>query len=77
MIVDIKINVVGEIISGPRANWFIMVQDDTENTGGYFVLEATTFDPNKKGEGYDNWFENLKEVKQYLIYKNLHIKWID
>lgn len=70
-----KINVIGKINSGVMTNWFIIIKDDLENTGGYLVIQSQNSD--FEGKGYDNCFENLQEVEQYIEYKDLSIKWFN
>jgi hypothetical protein len=31
----------GRIIKGPSEGWYILVQDDTANTGGYYILTSS------------------------------------
>lgn len=65
----------GIIKGGTTDGWFILIQDDSENTGGYLLLQS----PNENfiGEGYDNWFLSLDEVNQHLELNKLNISWLD
>lgn len=52
----IQIGKIGKIVKGESEGWYILVQDDTEGTGGYYVL--TSKYPDLKGglgEGFDDW----------------------
>ena len=56
-------------------NWFIIIKDDNENTGGFLVIQSPNID--FAGDGYDNWFETFQEAEQYIQYNNLNIEWIE
>jgi hypothetical protein len=55
--VTIPIGVVGLIRSdekrGLYIGWYIKVFDDTEESGGYYILQSRSKD--FRGEGYDDW----------------------
>jgi hypothetical protein len=70
-----KIDRIGKITNSQMANQFIIIQDDFENTGGYLVIQSQNLD--FSGDGYDNWFESLNEVEQYIRYNNLSIGWME
>ena len=53
--------------------WYIKILDDTENTGGYLVLQSPEI--NFQGFGYDNWFLNLEEIQQHFISNDIFIEW--
>jgi hypothetical protein len=65
---EIKINTVGRIVSGSDEGWFIMVEDDTAGTGGYYIFIANRPDVKGNSEiddggtGYDDWCIDLAEV---------------
>ena len=71
----IQANLRGRIIKGDSAGWFIKIHDDQENTGGYLVIQSKKLD--FTGDGFDNWFETMGEVEQFLKYKNWGIEWLE
>jgi hypothetical protein len=70
---DILFNQIGKVIEGKHKNWFIKVIDDTNHTGGYYVLicESNSFINNV----YDDWLENFEDLKQYFTEKKWKIAW--
>ena len=71
----IQANLLGRIIKGDSAGWFIKIHDDQENTGGYLVVQSKNSD--FSGDGFDNWFETMGEVERFLKYKNWKIEWLE
>jgi len=69
----LKINTIGRITSGSMQNWYIIIKDDSENTGGYLVIQSPNIDISS--DGYDNWFEKIEEVVQYIQSNNIKIEW--
>ena len=69
---SIKFNTVGKILSGDDAGLFVKVLDDTEISGGYFVLlsENCSFE-----KTYDDWLENLVSLQAYVKESNWVIWW--
>jgi hypothetical protein len=43
MINNIKIGITGKILEGRHKGWYIYVEDDFENTGGYLILVFIIF----------------------------------
>ena len=75
MVTDkIAVNRIGKITNGDMKNWYIKVLDDTENTGGYLFIESPNID--FRGEGYDNWFLDLKDVLPHIEHCKYQIEWI-
>lgn len=70
----IKIGVVGEILTGDEAGFFVKVEDDrNSSTGGYYILTAK--EPNMK-DGFDNWVEDEDSLKKYFIEAKWTIRWL-
>jgi hypothetical protein len=64
----------GRIIKGPSEGWYILVQDDTANTGGYYIL--TSSNPGfSGGEGFDDWVENRELLERLFETSNWVIEW--
>ena len=59
-----NINKVGKIKNGEMQGWYIKLLDDTENTGGYLIIQSEQED--FQGDGYDDWFISLEEAIQYI-----------
>jgi hypothetical protein len=74
----IKINKKGKILSGDDLGWYILVQDDTENTGGYYIILSKDINfSGGLGDGFDTWIEKEEYVKEYFNKANWKIKWLD
>ena len=68
----IEINKYGKIIKGEYKNWFVFIEDDQENTGGYLILIMKT---KENGPGYDAWVENYEDLKEYFLESDWKIQW--
>ena len=53
-------------------NWNIVVQDNSLETGGYYVLIWCE----RKNIGYDDWFDNYDTMKHYID-NEYSIEWSD
>ena len=73
---DLRINQVGIIISGPSEGWYVKVEDDSLNTGGYLVLLFHSLDPNDH-VGFDDWVETNTELQAYFERSGWTIKWLE
>ena len=74
---DIKINVVGKIIQGDQKGWYVLVENDKNNTGGYYIYQAPIEDILNSKEGFDDWLETFEDVKGYFEESNWQITWLD
>jgi hypothetical protein len=64
----------GRIVRGDHEGWYILVQDDTGGTGGYYVL--TSNNPSFSGsEGYDDWVENRELLERLFEDSGWVIEW--
>ena len=68
----IKIESVGKIISGDDTGCWIMIEDGSENTGGYLIHQSDTPD---FIEGCDDWVENYKALEGYFHESQWEIDW--
>jgi hypothetical protein len=66
----IPINCRGTIMNGEYQGWTVYVQDDQENTGGYFILKT------RENEGYDDWVEK-KNLQRYFQESGWQVDWED
>ena len=73
MAITDKIGKLGRIKNGEHAGFFVRIQDDSPNTGGYLILmwrESPT-------EGYDNWVEGPNDLDQFVQESNWDIEWLE
>src|SRR6185312_11909837 len=52
---DIRIGIVGKILAGSDIGWYVRVDDDSANTGGYYIFTAPQPDMR---ESFDGWVMN-------------------
>jgi hypothetical protein len=79
----IEFNKKGRILKGVYEGWYILIEDDTKNTGGYYIFISSS--PNVKGvsgiddgaEGYDEWLENQEQIQSYFDRSGWLIKWLE
>ena len=70
---DIRIGQVGKIAAGDQRGWYVRVDDDAENTGGYLILTCKTPD---MADCFDGWAEDKKSLEQYFLGMGWRILWI-
>jgi hypothetical protein len=70
----IRVGVRGRITKGLSTGWFVLVQDDSANTGGYLILKAKSLDCS---EGFDDWVENRGSLEQYSQVAGWQIAWLE
>ena len=72
----IQIGKKGRILQGNQAGWYILIQDDTSDTGGYYVLITSKPDlSGGLGEGYDEWVENKETLLPLFETRGWEIEW--
>ena len=71
----IEINVIGKILEGDTKNWFVLVKEDFDNTGGYliFISKDKTF---ASGEGLDYWVEKYDNLIGFFEESKWKIEWV-
>ena len=69
----IRVGKKGHIRKGKSAGWFVLVQDDSANTGGFLILTAKDIDFK---EGFDGWVENTSFLEQYFQEAGWEIDWL-
>lgn len=74
---DIKIETTGKILEGEYKNWFIFVEDDYKNTGGYLILLFNHSDRFKSSQGYDYWAEDTSTLEEIFKEAKWKIQWLD
>jgi hypothetical protein len=72
----IKINVLGKILEGDNEGWYLLVQKDFENTGGYLILISK--DPDfASAEGCDYWVEKYHHLLEFFKESRWKIQWLE
>ena len=71
---EIKIGTKGEIVNKKDEPRFIFIEDDRENTGGYYVYQSD--DLEDAYHGYDTWIEDGK-LEQFIQESGWKIKWFN
>lgn len=69
-----KIGMKGKIIEGDYKGWYVLVQDDNDNTGGYLILLSDNINF-KGGQGYDDWVDSEQSLKRYFEESKWIIEW--
>ena len=71
----IEIGKKGLITEGDIKGWYIRVDDDSDNTGGFLIL--TSPDPDMSSiMGHDNWVENEESLRSFFLESSWIIDWI-
>ncbi len=73
MSVTDKIGKKGRISSGKNAGFFVRIDDDSPNTGGYLILIWKDSPP----EGYDYWVEKAADLEQFFREAGWDIEWLE
>ena len=72
----IRVNMLGKILEGDNKNWYVMIQEDFENTGGYLILISKEPDFTS-GEGCDYWVEKYSNLIGFFEESKWKIHWLD
>ena len=73
---SLQIEKYGKILEGKLKNWYVFIQDDTKNTGGYLILLNASLDPSDS-RGFDDWVENWQSLEGYFKEAKWKINWLD
>ena len=74
----IEINKKGKILEGKHIGWYVLVKDDTDNSGGFYIFMSKN--ENFTGgldEGYDSWLEDAKLIENYFEVAKWKIEWLE
>jgi hypothetical protein len=71
----IEIGKIGIIESGDDSGFQVKVIDDSENTGGFFILTGRNIS-NQSLEVFDSWVANKEELAGYFRESSWVIKWL-
>ncbi len=74
--IDLRIESYGQILEGELKDWYIFIQDDAENTGGYLILFSASLD-STDFKGFDVWVENFQDLQECFREKKWKIHWLD
>jgi hypothetical protein len=74
---EIPIGVVGRILAGPNAGWYLRVDDDADHTGGFLVLQSSRpFDGAAADAlGYDDWIERREDLARFIAHRGWVVSW--
>lgn len=72
---EIRLHVLGEILSGDEVGRFVEIIDDARNTGGYLIV--TYADAARSPDIFDAWVESIVDVELYLEEAGWTIQWPD
>jgi hypothetical protein len=71
---NVPVGVVGTIVScGERFGWSVKVEDDSQNTSGFLILEWR----NNPREAFDSWVENREGVDRFFQECGWEVDWSD
>jgi len=71
----IRVGSKAKIVSGKDTGWYVWIQDDTENTGGYLVVQSPSIE--FTDNGYDNWFETIDDIEKHFEFNKWIVEWLD
>ena len=72
----IPIGIEGYISNSEYHSHVVVVQDDTDNTGGFLIFEswAGSSGPNPSG-AFDSWVESISALEQFFAESGWVIQW--
>jgi len=70
---DILIGKWGKLLAGERAGWYVFVQDDSADTGGFIIFQSRETSIEK---GFDNWVETLDGVCRFFEFAGWSVEWL-
>jgi predicted transcriptional regulator len=73
---DIKLDTVGKIVKGDQQGWYILIEHDPDDTGGYYIFQAPNEKVKESKEGYDDWLEKFEDITAYFTESSWIIEWI-
>lgn len=74
---NIRLNTVGKIVRGDQVGWYILIEHDEDNTGGYYIYQAPEDNVKSAIEGFDNWLENYDDIADFFKESDWEIDWIN
>ncbi len=71
---DIKINTLGKITKGENSGWYVIVKDDTNYSGGFYIL-ISKIPYGEFPEGFDYWVEQKNDLPIFFKEANWDVFW--
>lgn len=71
---NLVLNVVGKILSGRETGFFVKVQHDLDDTGGYYIFTSRHSDF-KGPETFDAWVESYDDVVAFFQESKWLVEW--
>jgi hypothetical protein len=65
---------VGKIVAGSDAGWYVRVDDDSTNTGGYLILIWRNTD---EQEGFADWVVTWDDLERIIRHRSWEVEWLD
>jgi len=72
---ELRIGVLGRLLAGDHAGWFVEVVDDASSTGGLLILTHENLD--RSGMGFDSWVESITDAERYFAQSGWNVEWLD
>jgi hypothetical protein len=63
---NIEFDRIGIIVEGERKGWYIKIDNDSKNTGGFLIIYNSSPDMSSNS-GYDDWAENEECLKKFFL----------
>jgi hypothetical protein len=74
-LMEVEIGKKGLIIEGDKKGWYVRVDEDSDNTGGFLIL--TNPEPDMSSTiGHDNWVENEESLRSFFLESSWTVEWI-
>lgn len=62
----------GKMLNGDHAGFNVRVENDSENSGGfYFIFES----PTDSSQGGDYWLETFADIERGMLQKQWNVEW--
>ncbi len=74
--VNYEIGKIGKVRRGSEEGMYILVKDDLDRTGGYFIFYCRNSSfQGGLGEGFDDWVENPENLEGYFRTPGFEVEW--
>jgi hypothetical protein len=73
---EILIGRWGKIVAGENAGWYVFVEHDTKDTGGFFIYRCS--EPSLGADaGFDDWVEKKEQIAPFFGFAKWQIEWLE
>jgi hypothetical protein len=72
---NIEFDKIGIIAEGEMKGWYIKIDNDSKNTGGFLIIYNPSPDMSSNS-GYDDWVENEECLKKFFLESSLVVDWM-